>query len=148
MITQCTQYRLCCFRRPINQFKWTEHTSITGVATTGFDTPSASPRHAPYQTAYRDLVDAVPLPLRAAVRACTVAKGCHDVSLGGTIFQHLDQSRHLMLLQVSHTKQKTCTCHMNENKVSGVESFRVVLLLMAPDCCMVEKGNISNQSQG
>ncbi len=44
------------------------------------------------------------------------AKACRDVSLGGTIFQHLDQSRHLMLLQVSsHTKQKTCTSQ-NENK--------------------------------
>ena len=59
--TQCAQYRPCCFRGPIKQFKLTEHTSITGVATTRLDTLSASPRHAPDQTAYRDLVDAVPL---------------------------------------------------------------------------------------
>ncbi len=47
------------------------------MATTGLDTLSASPRPAPDQTAYRDLVDAVPLlpqdTLMATVRACTVA---------------------------------------------------------------------------
>ncbi len=65
------------FQSPIMQFKWTEDTSITGVATTGLDTLSASARHAPDQTAYRDLVDALPLQtsLRAAVRACTFAVG-------------------------------------------------------------------------
>ncbi len=73
MITQYTQNHPCCFRGPIKQFKWTEHTSITGVATTGPDTLSASPRRALDQTAYRDLVDAIHSSPRAAVRACTVA---------------------------------------------------------------------------
>ncbi len=80
VITQCTQHRPCCLRgtvRPIKQFKWTEHTSMTGVATMGLDTLSASPRHTPDQTAYRDLLDAVPLlrQLRSAARPCTVASG-------------------------------------------------------------------------
>ncbi len=46
VITQCTQYvqSPCCFGGPRKQFKWTEHTSITGVATTGLDTLSVSPR--------------------------------------------------------------------------------------------------------
>ncbi len=57
VITQCTQYRPCYFRGPIKQFKRTEHTLITGVATTGLDTLSASPRNDPGQTAYIDLVN-------------------------------------------------------------------------------------------